>query len=137
MPMYMFDACTCIDFLRGDLDSGYQIMQESGPQLFKIPAIVAGELFVGVEKAQNPRRERLAVERFLLPFEIVPFDFSCAREYSLIRAGLERRGMKIGHNDLLIAATARAHGATLVTSNVREFKRVPDLRLETWGEIDW
>lgn len=38
----------------------------------------------------------------------------------------------IGPNDLLIAATARAHRAVLVTHNVREFSRVADLRLEDW-----
>ena len=73
----------------------------------------------------------------LLPFEIIPFDETCAAHYAKIRADLEQKGRTIGSNDYLIAATALAHGAVLVTNNVDEFKRVPGLSLECWEEIDF
>ena len=75
------------------------------------------------------------VESFLLPFEIVPFGEKSARVYGRLRGDLESKGMTIGPNDLLIAATALAYGAVLVTNNVREFKRVPGLSLEEWDEV--
>lgn len=62
----------------------------------------------------------------------LPFDDQCAEEYGLLRDELDRAGTPIGPNDLLIAATARAHGVVLVTHNVREFSRVPELRTEDW-----
>lgn len=70
--------------------------------------------------------------RFLQPFEVVPADADVARHYALLRAGLETRGEIIGPNDLWIAATALAWGATLVTGNTREFRRVPRLHVENW-----
>ena len=89
---------------------------------------------LGAEKSARVEENRLLVERFLLPFEIVPFDSSAAREYATIRAQLESKGQLIGPNDMLIAATARSRNAILVTRNTREFKRVPGLKLEEWAE---
>ncbi len=134
--MYALDTCICIEFLRGRLPYAYELMQKTKPSLFKIPAVVEAELRVGAEKSRDPQRSRALVEEFLLPFEVLPFDSAAARIYGTVRAELERKGSVIGGNDLLIAATALAHGATLVTHNVREFKRVPDLALEDWVEMD-
>lgn len=134
--MYLLDSCICIDFLRGRQPRAYELLQKSDPKLFKIPAIVAAELAVGAEKSTNPTKTRWAVEQLLAPFEIVPFDESCALVYGGVRAQLEHEGRSIGQNDLLIAATALAYGAVLVTNNVEEFKRVPGLSLESWQEVD-
>ncbi|MEQ3251496.1 type II toxin-antitoxin system VapC family toxin [Eggerthella lenta] len=135
--MYLLDSCICIDFLRGRLPYAYDLMRNSDPRLFKIPAIVEGELLVGVEKSSRPEKARWLVDEFTLPFDVLPFDSDCAREYGRIRALLERSGKKIGHNDLFIAATALANNAVLVTNNVDEFKRVPGLSLECWYEMKW
>lgn len=77
---------------------------------------------------------RLLVEQLLLPFEIVPFDSGAVREYATIRAQMKSKGQLIGSNDMLIAVTVRSRNATLVTSNTREFMRVPGLKLEEWAE---
>jgi tRNA(fMet)-specific endonuclease VapC len=53
-----------------------------------------------------------------------------------MRVALERIGQPIGHNDLFIAAHARALGLTLVTDNMREFSRVPSLAVENWLAAD-
>ena len=134
--MYLLDTNVLVDFLRGRMPHGYDLMRASDPRLFKIPSIVEAELLAGAEKSRDPEQARFAVESILLPFEVVPFCSKCARHYGRIRAHLEREGMAIGPNDLLIAATALAHGATLVTGNVREFKRVPGLSLEEWAEVE-
>ena len=62
----------------------------------------------------------------------MPLDSPTDRHYADIRAALERAGAPIGNNDLFIAAHARSRGMTLVTHNVREFRRVPGLRVEDW-----
>lgn len=134
--MYMLDSCVCIDFMRGRLPHFYDLLRSSDPSLFKIPAIVEAELRLGTEKSSSPVKNRLLLERFLEPFEVAPFDSRCALAYARTRAHLEVRGMRIGPNDLLIASTALAHQAILVTENVREFKRVPGLAVEFWDELE-
>ncbi|MEW6668598.1 MAG: type II toxin-antitoxin system VapC family toxin [Thermodesulfobacteriota bacterium] len=70
---------------------------------------------------------------FLTPFEILSCDLSAANRYGAIRAYLEKKGILIGPMDLMIAAHALSLSLALATNNVREFKRVPDLRLENWS----
>mgnify|MGYP000739025392 CR=1 FL=1 len=65
--MYLLDSCICIDFLRGRLPYAYDLMRNSDPRLFKIPAIVEGELLVGVEKSSRPEKARWLVDEFTLP----------------------------------------------------------------------
>jgi len=64
-----------------------------------------------------------------------PFELADAEHAGAIRAQLERAGTPIGHYDLLIAAQARRHGATLVTANQREFARVPGLDVMDWATL--
>ncbi len=78
----------------------------------------------------------MKAERFVSSFRVLPFDDDAARIYAGVRAELEKKGTPIGSNDMLIVATALAHGATLVTLNDGEFKRVPGLRIECWEELD-
>ncbi len=66
----------------------------------------------------------------------MPFDDLAAVEYGKICAFLQRQGTPIGTMDMLIAAHAKAEGLILVTNNVREFERVPDLVIENWGGTD-
>ena len=133
---YFLDTCICIEFLRGRLSSGYQLMREGRPEDFGLPAIVAAELFYGAEHSANPARESKIVETFVEAFAIIPFDADSARHYGRIRQQLGSQGNLIGDRDLMIAATSLAHHATLVTRNMREFQRVPGLRLESWTEIE-
>lgn len=135
--MYLLDTNILVDISRRRLNSAYDLLMDSDASLFKVPAVVKAELLLGAEKSLRPDEERLKVNSLLLPFEIIPFDETCAAHYAKIRAALERKGQTIGSNDYLIAATALAHGAVLVTNNVDEFKRVPGLSLECWEEIDF
>ena len=134
--MYFLDTCICIEFLRGRLKLGHQLMRSGKPEDFRLPAVVAAELFYGAEHSSNPARETKIVETFVETFEIAPFDVAAAREYARLRQELGGQGKLIGDRDLMIAATALAHRATLVSRNIGEFKRVPSLRLESWDEVD-
>jgi tRNA(fMet)-specific endonuclease VapC len=99
-----------------------------------VPAIVMFELEYGCAKSKRREQSRRAVEIFLSAgFGQPPFDIEDAREAGEIRAWLEARRNPIGPYDTLIAAQARRRGATLVTLNVREFERVPNLSVEDWA----
>lgn len=98
---------------------------------FAISVIVAAELRYGVERRGSVRLKR-QLEAVLAAIDVLPLEEPAARYYGAIRSALEGIGRPIGRNDLLIAAHARALGATLVTNNVGEFQRVPDLAVEDW-----
>ncbi len=98
-----------------------------------ISSITVAELDCGVEKSALPEQNRDALNEFLAPFEIMPFDDRAAEAYGRIRADLERRGTPIGSMDMLIAAHAQSLGVPLVTNNVKEFKRVPYLQVQNWA----
>jgi tRNA(fMet)-specific endonuclease VapC len=99
-----------------------------------IPAIALFELIYGYEKSARRARNE-AVLRSLLTLDVEPlaFELADAEHAGAIRAQLERAGTPIGHYDLLIAAQARRHGATLVTAYQREFARVPGLEVVDWA----
>lgn len=72
------------------------------------------------------------MEEFVAPLEIAEFDRAAVAAYGPVRASLERRGMVVGAMDLLIAAHAISLGARIVTNDLREFQRIPGLRVENW-----
>ncbi len=132
--MYFLDSDICIEILRGRLPETYALMKKATPKLFGIPAVVEAELRTGAQKSDHPKKNTLLLETFLAPYQCIPFDSECATAYAKIRTQLELAGTPIGPNDMLIAATALAHGATLVTRNAREFCRVEGMEVENWDE---
>lgn len=70
---------------------------------------------------------RQALERFLAPLTILPFDEAVLWVHGDLRADLERRCKPIGSLDTMIAAHALSQQAQLVTNNTREFAKVPGL----------
>jgi tRNA(fMet)-specific endonuclease VapC len=96
-----------------------------------VSSVVAAELAFGVQKTSS-RRNRQALELFLAPLTIAPFDTGCIWAYAKLRAQLEKLGQPIGSLETMIAAQALALDLTLVTNNQKEFSRVPGLRLENW-----
>jgi len=98
-----------------------------------ISVITLAELQYGVSKSSQPKRNQEALDLFLSPLEVAAFDRQATAAYGRIRAGLEKRGRPIGAMDLLIAAHALSLGARLVTSNEKEFRQVPGLRVENWA----
>ncbi len=97
-----------------------------------ISSISVAELEFGVYKSQFPEGNQQALEQFLLPLTIVDFDAGAAKMYGKVRAILEKQGTPIGSLDTLIAAHALSLQITLITNNVKEFSRVPNLKLENW-----
>ena len=101
----------------------------------KLPEVVRAELFVGCLKSNHPDRKRIKLNHVIAPLDWIPFSDDAVEHYATIRCDLERSGSIIGPNDLLIAATARALGAVMVTANEKEFSRVPGLVVENWSAV--
>jgi tRNA(fMet)-specific endonuclease VapC len=97
-----------------------------------ISVMTLAEMEYGASKSSQPVRNRKALGQFVSPLEVAVFDRRATVFYGRIRTLLERKGRLIGSMDLLIAAHALSLGVPLVTNNVKEFKRVPGLRLENW-----
>ena len=93
--------------------------------------VVAAEIQYGLSKGVTSKL-RTQVERVLAALDVLPMEIPADQHYGEIRAHLQKLGQPIGQNDLLIAAHARALGLTLVTNNVREFEKVPGLKVENW-----
>ena len=97
-----------------------------------ISSITVAELAYGVSKSRHSSKNRHALEQFLAPLQVAGFDQAAAWSYGRLRGQLEAKGTPIGSMDMLIAAHALSLGVRLVSNNVREFQRVPGLRLENW-----
>jgi len=103
------------------------------PTDLAVCTVVKAELLFGALKSARRSENLASVRRFLEPFECYPFDDLACDTYAELRVHLERAGTPIGPNDLLIAAIALARDCAVVTANIREFERVPGLRVELWG----
>jgi tRNA(fMet)-specific endonuclease VapC len=133
---YFLDTNICIYLINRKYPELAHRMLNYDADEIKLPSIVLAELQYGAEKSKKRDLTLLEIKRFTAPFDIVPFDASCAVSYGKIRSDLERAGTPIGPNDLQIAATVMSHGGILVTHNTKEFQRVPGLMIEDWAESE-
>ena len=132
--MFLLDTNACITWMRGG-NSRFEACAISRPQYAGravLCSVVRAELLFGAYRSQRRGENLERTNAFLAGFQSLPFDDDAAYRHALIRAELTAKGQLIGPNDLLIAATALAHGAILVTHNTAEFSRVPGLLLEDW-----
>jgi tRNA(fMet)-specific endonuclease VapC len=127
MAAYLLDSSVCVMLLRGRT----ALAELPAPPEVAISGIVAAELWAGAMKAARADAADQLLE-LLGFFPVLDFTAAAARCYGEIRADLERRGQIIGPLDLLIAAHALSLGATLLTANAREFKRVKGLNIQSW-----
>jgi tRNA(fMet)-specific endonuclease VapC len=127
MARFLLDTNTWINLLRGTSAAINARVGDAPPEQVVLCSVVKFELWLGAQKYAN-REARLALLQALFDqHESFTFDDGVARMAAHIRSHLEQRGQGIGPMDTLIAATAIANNLTLVTNNVREFTRVPDL----------
>ena len=129
---YLLDTNVCVDYLNGRYPSLTRRLQAATPSDLGLSSVAVGELRYGAEKSADPRSNHERLDLFLSEVQCVDFDSDAAAVYGRIRATLERQGRVIGPYDLQIAAHALALGVTLVSDNVREFRRVATLRVENW-----
>lgn len=129
---WMLDTNICIYLIKKHPNQVVEKFEKCRIDDICLSSISLAELEYGVSKSLHVAQNRIALAKFLLPFEIACFDDLAAREHGEIRAKLEQAGKPIGAYDLLIAAHAVSLGITLITNNVREFKRIPNLTIENW-----
>ena len=128
----LLDTNICIYLIRQRPPEVLHRFEEYEVDEIGVSAITATELYFGTRKSRHSVRNAQASGQFLLPLEIAEFSFETAVAYGDVRATLEKRGTPIGPLDTLIAAHAFSLGVTLVTNNVGEFSRVPNLVLDNW-----
>jgi tRNA(fMet)-specific endonuclease VapC len=132
---YLIDSDICVEILRGKNRKGLAEIEKKLGSVGMLDCltsvIVEGELRVGVHKATDPARAAAKLDGLLSNLSVLPVDREIAKKYGEIRAYLESMGVTVGGNDLLIAATALRFDLTLLTRNLRDYERVPDLKLET------
>ena len=131
---YMLDTNICIYAIKHKPEKVFQRLQEVDPSDVCISSVTYAELVHGVEKSAAVDKNRLALSMFLANIEILNFDVNAAESYGKIRAGLEKNGTPIGPLDMMIAGHAQSLGYIVVTNNVKEFKRVSNLKIKNWAE---
>jgi tRNA(fMet)-specific endonuclease VapC len=127
----MLDTNIISDLIKNPQGKAAKRVAKAGEDNICTSIIVAAELRYGCAKSGSKRLLQ-AVEDLLGEISVLPFDVPADAEYGGIRSELEAAGKPIGSNDLLIAAHACATGATIVTANVKEFKRIRGLNVENW-----
>ena len=127
----MLDTNVISDVIRDPLGKVAKQLELEGESSVCTSIIVALELRYGVFKSGSTELA-LRVDAALSAIEVVPFDMPADSEYGKLRAQLSAKGKPIGPNDLLIAAHALSLGLTLITDNVREFKKANGLSVVNW-----
>ncbi len=128
---WMLDTNTLSDLLRNPRGALVQRLNSTEPDAVCTSIVVACELRFGAKRKGSDALTNRVVQ-LLASLTVLPLDEPADQHYADIRAALERAGTPIGNHDLFIAAHARSRGMTLVTHNMREFERVPGLRVEDW-----
>lgn len=129
---WMLDTDTCIAMIKRRPDGILRRLSGKSIGQVGMSSITLAELSYGTVRSSRPTESQAALRDFLLALEVAAFDEAAARQYGTVRADLAQRGAPIGPLDTLIAVHALALDAVLVSHNVREFKRVRDLRCEDW-----
>lgn len=134
---YLLDTTVWIDLLRTNSQAIRRKLVAHSKSVVGLSVVTLCELQYGLDlrSLRHPHlreREQDFLSSIIAPFDVFPLSVDVVETYGKLRAGLEKAGASIGALDMLIAAQAVALGATLVTSNQREFKRVPGIRVEDW-----
>lgn len=128
---YVLDTNTVIYFFKNMGNVASNLFKQR-PEQIAIPAVVFYELQVGILKSNNPDKRIEQLETLLKQIVLLPFSEKTAIYAAQIRCTLEQKGTPIGAYDVLIAASALEHQATLVTHNTKEFSRIEHLLLTDW-----
>ena len=131
---WLLDTNVWIMLLKNDMGRIGERLAAADTDDICVCSVVKAELIHGAMGYGNPPRRMDVVDEAIAPFISHPFDDEAAHHYGRIRHDLEKRGLVIGSNDLMIAAICLAHDCTLVTSNINEFSRVPGLTCEDWSQ---
>ena len=133
MSGIILDTSVIIAFEKGRLDLDAWLDSLTPDDAAAIASITVSELLHGVERDASARApvRRTWLNELIATFSVIDFDEECARVHATLWAGLEKAGEPIGAHDMLIAATALRHDMHVATLNLKEFRRVPNLKIIT------
>ena len=132
MLKYMLDTNICIFTIKNKPEPVRELFNRHHGQLC-ISTVTLMELVYGAEKSAFPERNLAVVEGFAARVAVLEYDQLAAQHTGQLRAEQAKKGQPIGPYDQMIAGHARSQGLIIVTNNVREFERVPGLRIEDWA----
>ncbi len=132
--MYLLDTNICIYAMKNRFPELTDKLMKISPKEIYVSSVTVGELEYGASKSKWGDRSRKVMNLFLSAYTILPFDEEDAHAFGHIRATLYSQGMPIGPYDLQIAAQGISKSLTIVTHNVEEFSRVPNIVLEDWTQ---
>ncbi len=130
---YLLDTNICIYIIKKKPQKVFDKFKKFQVGDIGISAITYSELEYGVANSGHVEQNLEALSEFIAPLEIIDFQSGAAPAYGELRAFLKKTGKLIGPLDMLIAAHAIYLGVVLITNNMEEFSRVPNLRLENWA----
>lgn len=128
---FLLDTNTCVAALRGMPKAVIRLSSVS-PDDCALSTVTLYELMTGAVRCRNPRREADKIRAFSAPLHVVAFDEAAAKAAASIRWDLEKNGTPIGPYDLLLAGQAVSLDLILISHNLREFQRIPQLHVESW-----
>src|SRR5581483_11466539 len=124
---YLVDTDWIINGLKGQ-ERALTTLSRLAPQGVAVSIVTAAEVYEAAFNTTNPQAHLQNSRGFLSPFRILPLTDPIAEIFAETRAFLRRRGQPLPDFDVLIAATALHHKLTLITSNLRHYERIPDLK---------
>ncbi|WP_184744315.1 type II toxin-antitoxin system tRNA(fMet)-specific endonuclease VapC [Spirochaeta isovalerica] len=130
--MYLLDTNICIYLMKNKYPHLQAKVEEKPISSLALSSVTLAELEYGISKSKYPEKNKDLLYGFISPFDIVSFSELDAENFGYIRAILERSGTPIGPYDLQIAAQCLTRNLCLITNNVKEFERVPNLKIENW-----
>jgi tRNA(fMet)-specific endonuclease VapC len=129
---YLLDTNTCIEYLRGRCPGLIAKIKAKRPRQLRLCSVVVAELLFGAHRSADPTANIKLVQELADTFISLSFDDGAAECFGQLRASLAAAGLPIGPYDLQIAAIALSRGLIVVTHNMGEFSRVPNLVIEDW-----
>jgi tRNA(fMet)-specific endonuclease VapC len=124
---YLLDTNICIYLIKKQYPEIVARLLKTG-----FNNITLAELEYGVANSIRSFEAQTALLEFIIPFEIIDFTCTAASFYGKIRKDLKDKGQPVSDMDMLIASVAMANGLVVVTSNEKEFRRIPGLKIENW-----
>jgi tRNA(fMet)-specific endonuclease VapC len=137
-PIYMLDTDTCVFLMRRESEVLAERVQSVPLQQHMMSVVTFAELTYGVHASAAAKRKQnqTVLDSLVLHLAVLDWPQEAAQHYAEIRLDLKKRGAQLGAADLMIAAHARALGATVVTNNSKDFRRVKGLQVENWTKPD-
>ncbi len=131
--MYLMDTDTVIYILKGH-PTVKRNLQRYPHDPVKLCVITLMELYYGAYKSQRPASNSAKIRTVETSLEILPVGQEIVEIFGMEKARLERRGTPLDDFDLVLGCCALAHNLTLVTNNVKHFRKIEGLRVVNWAE---